>query len=227
VRLLAVVPARGASKRLPRKNVLPFGGRPLMCWSIAAAQALPSVVGCILTTDDAEIAAIGRAQGATIVDRPADLATDTASSIDVLVHAARQAWDSGLRFDGTLLLQPTNPLRPLPMLRAAVDRFAAEPCDSLVGVSVRRLKLGRIVDGCFVPDYMFGTQSRVMPPACYENGTIYLTKTATLLGRGSLTGDRVLAFETERPFDDVDIDEAVDLVLGEAVLAATRDRFEY
>ena len=115
-------------------------------------------------------------------------------------------------------------LRPVSMVCRAIERFLTEPCDSLIGVSRRPLKLGTVEDGCFVPTYAFGTQSRLMAPVFYENGVIYLTKTAALLEQRSLTGERVLAFEVERPFDEVDIDEAVDLVIGEAVLAAVRSQ---
>jgi N-acylneuraminate cytidylyltransferase len=225
--ILAVVPARGGSTRLPRKNILPFGGRPLIHWSIALAKALPEVVECVVSTEDAEIATVARAAGAMVVDRPPALAGDEVASVDVLIHAAAEVRAGGLCFDGVMLLQPTNPLRPVAMMRDAIRRFTSEPCTSLMAVSRRAFKLGRIEDGLFVPNYAFGTQSRHMPGVFYENGLLYLTKTATLLDGRSLTGDRVLGFETERPYDDVDIDEAVDLVVGEAILAAVRAKLDY
>ena len=113
------------------------------------------------------------------------------------------------------------------MVEQAIDRFLSDPCDALMAVSRRPYKLGKVVDGCFVPDYVFGAQSRHMGPVFFENGWLYLTKTDVLVGRRSLTGDRVLAFETERPFDEVDIDEPVDLVVGEAILQAVRGRLAY
>ena len=222
--ILAIIPARGGSKRLPRKNIVPFGGKPLICWSIETALAMPAVCACVVSTEDAEIAEISRSVGAIVVDRPATLASDVASTVDVLVHAAEAMVQVGERFEGVLLLQPTNPLRPTAMVASAIERFVTEPCDSLISVSRRALKLGKVKDGCFVPDYPFGTQTRLMPPVFYENGLIYLTKTDILMRVGSLIGERVLAFETERPFDDVDIDEPVDLIVGEAILGAVRDR---
>ncbi|NJO53463.1 MAG: acylneuraminate cytidylyltransferase family protein [Bacteroidales bacterium] len=225
--ILALIPARGGSKRLPRKNILPFGGRPLIAWSIALARALPEVAACAVSTEDAEIAAEARAAGAVVVERPIELAGDEVASVDVMIHAAEAMHAAGLRFDGVMLLQPTNPLRPVAMVRAAIQRFATESCTSLVAVSRRPLKIGRIEDGLFVPGYAFGAQSRRMPAVVYENGLFYITKTATLLGDRSLTGNRVLGFETERPYDEVDIDEAVDLVVGEAILAAVRNHLDY
>ena len=225
--ILAVIPARGGSKRLPGKNIAPFGGRPLLAWSIGLARALQPAVHCVVSTEDEAIAAVVREHGASVVVRPLALATDEASSVDVLIHAAEAVRSEGRSFAGVMLLQPTNPLRPVDMVEQAIARFTTEPCDSLISVSRRQLKFGQIVEGRFVPNYAFGTQSRVMPPAFYENGLLYLTKTDTLLKQRSLTGERVLAFETERPFDEVDIDEPVDLVIGEAILAAVRERLAY
>ncbi len=224
--MLAIIPARGGSKRLPRKNIAPFGGRPLLAWSVALALRVPAITRCVVSTEDAEIADIARTAGAEVIVRPAALASDEASSLDVLLHALDAAEQGAGTARAVVLLQPTNPLRPVEMVQHAVDRFSAEPCDSLIAVSRRRLKLGRITDGCFQPSYEFGVQSRVMDEVFYENGLLYLMKTETLR-RGSLTGERVLAFETERPFDDVDIDEPVDLVVGEAILAAVRHRLAY
>jgi N-acylneuraminate cytidylyltransferase len=113
------------------------------------------------------------------------------------------------------------------MVEHAIGRFLAEPCDSMIAVSRRPLKLGRVVDGAFVPSYAPDSQSRHMPPVYYENGLFYLSKTEVLLGQRNFYGTRTLAFETERPFDDVDIDEPVDMVIGEAILASVRHRLDY
>lgn len=225
--ILAVIPARGKSKRLPGKNVALFGGRPLLAWSIGLARALHPAVQYVVSTEDDAIAAIAREHGASVVIRPAALASDEASSVDVLVHATQSVMSEGRAFAGVMLLQPTNPLRPVGMVEHAIARFTNEPCDSLISVSRRQLKMGQVNSGRFVPSYEFGTQSRMMPPVFYENGLLYLTKTDTLIGQRSLTGERVLAFETERPFDDVDIDEPIDLTIGEAILAAVRGRLAY
>lgn len=225
--ILAVVPARAGSKRLPGKNIVAFGGRPLLAWSVAMALRCPEVVRCLVSTESKSIAAVARAAGADVVRRPASLCADDSSIIDVVHHAATAARRQGMVFEGVMLLQPTNPLRPLELVAAAIDRFCSEPCDGLMTVSRRSLKLGKIIDGGFVPDYAFGTQSRHLPPVFYENGLLYLTKTEVLLARRTLTGERVLALQTERPFDEVDIDEPVDLVVGEAILAAVRHRLPY
>jgi N-acylneuraminate cytidylyltransferase len=184
-------------------------------------------VRCVVSTDNAEIASVASLAGAAVVDRPADLAGDDSSMVEVVAHAAAAARESGVQFRAVMLLQPTNPLRPLDMIARAIARFRSEACDGLVAVSRRNLKLGQVADGAFLPAYPPDTPSRDMPPSYYENGLLYITKVDVLMERHSLIGDRVLAFETERPFDEVDIDEPVDLVIGEAILRAVRDRLGY
>jgi len=224
--ILAVIPARGGSKRLVGKNIAIFGDRPLIAWSIALAQRLKDV-HCVVSTEDSEIAAIARKFGATVIDRPPELAGDESSITKALMHAAEQARAQGIDFDGVMLLQPTNPLRPVAMVERALARFLAEPCDSLIAVSRRRLKTGTVAHGRFFRNYSPDTPSASAPPTFYENGLLYLTKTATLLEQGSIYGERTLAFETERPFDEVDIDGPVDLVIGEAILSAVREQLGY
>ncbi len=110
MKTVAIIPARGGSKGLPRKNVLPFAGKPLIAWNIQAALASRSVDTVIVSTDDAEIAAAARRCGAEVIDRPAELANDTASSESALIHALNALEQKGQRFDVLVFLQCTSPL---------------------------------------------------------------------------------------------------------------------
>jgi CMP-N,N'-diacetyllegionaminic acid synthase len=127
-RLLALVPARGGSKRLPRKNVLPLDGRPLIQWSIAAALDSGVCADVLVSTDDEEIATTSRAAGAMVPWlRPAELATDTAGSAGVITHALAWYEQEHGAVDAVLLLQPTSPFRSAESIRAAVRTYAAQP----------------------------------------------------------------------------------------------------
>lgn len=221
--IAAIIPARGGSKRLPRKNILPFAGRPLIAWSITAAQACPSIDQIWVTTDDREIAAVAETWGAGVIDRPPALATDDAASEDVAQHALQEIEARYGPAEAGLLLQPTNPLRPAAMMIDAVNCFRSEPCDSLMTISHRRLKLGEVIDGCFHPAYPPKRQSRCTPPVSFENGMLYIAD-ADLLRSGRLRGQRILAYPTERPFDDVDIDDQTDFMIGEHVAATVLTR---
>ena len=123
---ICAILARGGSKGLPGKNVRPFAGRPLIAWSIAQAHAAQRFGLVAVSTDCADIAAAARAAGADlIVQRPADLASDTATSIDALRHclAAAEA-HAGRIFDPICLLQPTSPLRTAQDICGALDLLA-------------------------------------------------------------------------------------------------------
>lgn len=224
--IVAVIPARGGSKRLPRKNVLSFAGRPLLAWSIAAAKAAPSLSGAWVSTDDDEIAAISLEHGANVIRRPSSLARDDTPTSDVICHALTAIRGEGFNADAVMTLQPTNPLRPVDFIETAIQKFWSQPCDSLVSVSQRPLKTGYINNGYYVPSYSFGQQSRLTHPIIYENGLLYITK-STCLASGSLCGELIIAFPTPRPFDEVDIDEPADLVSGAAIAAAVSLRLAY
>jgi CMP-N,N'-diacetyllegionaminic acid synthase len=109
-RILALIPARGGSRGLPRKNVLEVGGRPLISWSIEAALASAYVDAVVVTTDDAEIANVARACGAEVPFlRPPELALDTSPSIDAVLHALDALAALGREFEYLMLLEPTSP----------------------------------------------------------------------------------------------------------------------
>ncbi len=224
--IAAIIPARGGSKRLPRKNVLPFAGRPLVAWSVAAGLAAPSVGGVWVTTEDAEIASVARTCGAGVIDRPIALAGDESSMLDVLCHGLAAIRAEGHQVEAVLLLQPTNPLRPVAVIEDAVAAFRATPCDSVITVSRRALKTGRLDGVWYQPSYAIGQQSRLTEPLIYENGLVYITRAANL-DSGSLLGARIQGFIAPRPYDEVDIDEPDDLFLGEAIAAVVRDRLGY
>ncbi len=224
--MVAVIPARGGSKRIPRKNILPFVGRPLIAWSIAAAKAAAPFGEAWVSTDDDEIAAVAAVHGAHVIRRPTELAADNSSTYDVVLHALHAIRAMGRNVEAVATLQPTNPLRPVFMIEDAVMKFCSHPCDSLITVSNRALKTGRMKEGYFYPAYTFGQQSRLTEPLTYENGLLYITSVACLEA-GSLCGSRILAYPTSAPFDLVDIDEPADFLVGEAIAVAVADQLGY
>ena len=130
LRVLAVVPARGGSKRLPRKNVLLLGGKSLIQWTIDAGLESGVCTDILVSTDDLEVAAVARNGGALVPWlRPLELATDTAATVSVLTHALH--WyeaDRGV-VDAVLLLQPTSPFRSAKSIAAAIELYAQQPVD--------------------------------------------------------------------------------------------------
>lgn len=227
-RILAVITARGGSKRVPGKNIRPIAGKPLLAWTIEAARACGGrLQAVVLSTDDAEIASVGRQYGAEVpFIRPAELAGDTAGSLAVVQHAVRfvEARDN-VRMDWVLLLQPTSPLRTSGDIEAAIDLAAAEACDSVVAVTempVHPVFAKKIdADGLLKPFLLEEPEGLrrqdVGPPAYIRNGAVYLTRWDVLMEQNSIYGARIrpCVMPAER---SVDIDTELDFRLAELLL---------
>ncbi len=133
MKVLALIPARGGSKGLPRKNVLDIGGHPLIAWTIAAAKQSKYITDVVVSTDDDEIARVSRRYGASAPFlRPTDLSSDTASSIDVALHALQFFGD--VHYDYIIFLQPTSPLRTAADIDEAVELMLAKQAASCVSI---------------------------------------------------------------------------------------------
>jgi CMP-N-acetylneuraminic acid synthetase len=227
--VLAVIPARGGSKGVPRKNLRPLGGRPLVVHSIEAALGAMGVGRVVVSTDDEEIAEVARAAGADVPFlRPADLASDVASSIDAVLDAVEtvEAADR-VRFDAVLMLQPTSPFRTSADIDAAIDKLAATAADSVIsvvdvgGVHPARMKfLGdgdRLLDPSFAEERE-NQNRQELTPMFIRNGAIYLTRRSVLAGRSFKGRDcRALVMPSGR---STNIDVELDLRFAEWLLAS-------
>lgn len=132
---VALITARGGSKGLPRKNVLPLYGIPLIGWTIKAAQGCSYISKVLVSTDDDEIARISKDFGAEVIDRPYELATDTASSIDVISHAIFWMEQTEVqKYKGMILLQPTSPLRTSHHIKEAIELYEKATANFVISV---------------------------------------------------------------------------------------------
>jgi CMP-N-acetylneuraminic acid synthetase len=137
VKPLCVIPARGGSKRLPRKNVALLGGRPLVNWTIEAAQASGVFDEVLVSTEDEEIARVAQSAGAsTDPQRPEALSGDEVTNVEVCLHVYDQLADAGRRYEAVVCLQPSSPLRSGADIRDAWDRFVSSEPDFLVSATV-------------------------------------------------------------------------------------------
>ncbi|WP_170958923.1 acylneuraminate cytidylyltransferase family protein [Magnetospirillum sp. 15-1] len=228
VNLLAIIPARGGSKGVPRKNIRMVGGKPLLAWSIEAARASRAVSRVVVSTDDAEIAEIARQYGAEVLMRPAGLAADDSPTLAVLRHVtAHLAEAEGWRADAILTLQPTSPLRTARHIDEAWALFAADAtADSLVScIAVPHIFHPRSVmrrnrDGYLEP-YLADLQPtrRQDKEAVFaRNGAaLYITRADRL--DSYVFGGRLLCYMMEEA-DSVDIDTEDDLRRADALLNA-------
>lgn len=214
-RVLALIPARGGSKGLPGKNILLVAGRPLLAWSVEAARAAHCVDRVVLSSDDEAIMAAGLACGCEVpFKRPATLATDTATTIDVVMHAL----DALPGFEVIVLLQPTSPLRTGADIDAACERLAASEAPACVSVSPAAQNphwmylLGdnqTLVPVIEAPT--IATRRQDLPPIYALNGAIYvadtrwLRKTRTFITRDTVAYvmpvDRSIDIDTLADFE--------------------------
>jgi CMP-N,N'-diacetyllegionaminic acid synthase len=227
LRVLGVVPARGGSVGVPRKNIRPLRGKPLLAYTAECAAKARSLARVVLSTDDEEIADVGRSAGLEVPFlRPADLARNETPSLPVAQHAVRFLEEQGDRFDAVCLLQPTNPLRTPEDIDGAVallSKTGADSVISFVDVGERhpaRMKYverdGRVVDPPFA-EATEGQRRQDLPKLYLREGSIYLTRRDVLMEQGSFSGDdcRAWIVPEERA---VNVDTRFDLFLAEQVL---------
>ena len=227
--VLAVVPARGGSKGIPGKNLVEVCGRPLVAWSVAAGLAASTVDRVVVSTDDADIAAAGRAAGAEVPFlRPESLAGDLVADLPVFQHVLeRLAADEGYEPDLVVQLRPTSPVRPAGLIDDGVGRLAGEPsADSLRAVCPAPstpYKMWRIDDGWLDPllgtvdDELFNRPRQTLPPVHWQIGTLDVIR-APVIRAGSMSGRRILALEVDASLA-VDIDRPEDIERAARALA--------
>ncbi|MBI4263986.1 MAG: acylneuraminate cytidylyltransferase family protein [Acidobacteria bacterium] len=227
--VLGVVPARGGSKSIPRKNVALVAGRPLLAYTADAARAARRLTRVVVSTDDPEIAAVAKDLGLDVPFlRPPALAGDATAMLPVLQHALEAMKALGFSADAVVLLQPTSPLRRAEHIDTAVELLQTSGADSVVSVvevphqfnpvSVMRLDGGRLVpflDGPLV------LRRQDKPRVFARNGPAVLAVRTAVLERGSLYGDdvRPLVMAAE---DSIDLDSPSDLEEIECRLARRR-----
>jgi CMP-N,N'-diacetyllegionaminic acid synthase len=218
--LTALIPARGGSTGIPRKNLAPVAGRPLLAWTVDAALASRCVTRTVVSTDSAEIAELARALGADVLDRPAELAQDDTPMQAVIDHARQE-----LPGDWFALLQPTSPLRRAEHVDQAFDLLVASGADVVVSVvevphALRPSSLMRLEDSRLVPldpDEPLLRQQKA--PLYARNGPAVLVfrREATLYD-----GD-VRPYVMD-PCDSLDVDTPFDLELADLLVSSRAGR---
>ncbi|MCA1990029.1 MAG: acylneuraminate cytidylyltransferase family protein [Desulfarculus sp.] len=228
--VLGLIPARGGSKGIPRKNLAPLAGRPLIAHTIAAALASARLDRVVVSTDDPEIAAVAREHGAEVPFlRPAELADDTAPALAVIRHAIAALDAQGWRTQALAYLQPTSPLRTAQQIDAALAMLLEQGADSVVSVVevphnfsplsvMRRQDDGRLTP-YQEPDGPVPLRRQDKPRLWARNGPAVLALTReTVMDLGVLYGPRTLGLVMDR-VDSLDIDEPLDLELAAWLLA--------
>lgn len=227
MRILALITARGGSKRLPGKNIRVLGGKPLIVWSIDVAKDIPEICDILVSTDDPAIATVCSEAGALVPWlRPAELATDTASSVDVVLHALDWYEAEKGAVDGILLLQPTSPFRTRESVHKGIELFEKHDRQPVLGISPTHahpmwtLKMEGDYLVPFMQEHGLGTRSQDLPPAYVVSGSFYLKSPAELRACKSFLGAKTVPLLIESPQETLDIDTEWDWKVAEAAWAA-------
>jgi CMP-N,N'-diacetyllegionaminic acid synthase len=223
-RVIAVIPARGGSKSVPGKNIRPLGGKPLLAWSIEVAQKVTEIDRIIVSTDDDQIASVGRAYGAEVYARPAHLATDEALVIDALKDLLQTLRAEGEKPEWVILLESTCPLRTPEDVRECLALFAKGSYDSVATFKDAELnphRAWRIVDGVpavFITGSVPWLPRQKLPKAYQLNGAVYIFRSNLLAKEAeSLLVGKVGAILMPRERSQ-DIDDSVDFTIVEELL---------
>ena len=230
IQRLAIIPARGGSKGLPRKNLLRLSGKPLIAHTIEAARVARSLQRIVVSTESPEIAEVGRQYGAEVPFlRPAELAGDETPTLPVLQHVLAQLEATeGCTPDIVVLLQPTSPLRRAEDIDRAVDLLERSGADSVVSLCaaehhpawMRRLEGDRVLP--FLENGPEYTRRQDMPPVYRLNGAVYITRRRILMEENRILGQdtRGLVMDAE---SSVDIDTLFDLKVADLIMQERRN----
>jgi CMP-N,N'-diacetyllegionaminic acid synthase len=225
--IICLIPARGGSKGIPMKNIVPIAGKPLVAWSIERALRSPSVGGNVyVSSDDPQILNIAKKHGARSIQRPAEISGDTASSESALLHAICEIEKELGIIDYVVFLQATSPIRGPDDIENAVQKIKKENADSLL--SVQTLKdyfIWDIEDGKAVSknfDYKNRKRRQDIPPTYLENGSIYVFKPEILRRLGNRLGGKIALYEMDK-IHSQQIDDQEELELCEYLLQRYAD----
>jgi CMP-N-acetylneuraminic acid synthetase len=223
-KIVAIIPARGGSKGIPRKNIRLLAGKPLIAYSIEAALNSKYINRVIVTTEDKEIAGISRKYGAEVIERPEGLAKDNSQTIDVVKHILENLKkNENYTPDIIALLQPTSPLRTEKDIDNVIELFANNKCGSVISVCEAihpvywTFTIEKYLKPLFSWDYILNKRRQDLPKTYILNGAVYITSLDNLYKYNSFFNRKIIPYIMQSK-KSVDIDEKVDFEFVEFLL---------
>jgi len=224
MKYLVVIPARGGSKGIPHKNIKSLGGKPLIYYSIDVARQFTTDENICVTTDDAEIISVVEQHGLKVpFVRPAELATDTCGSSEVIQHAYQFFADKGVKYDAIVLLQPTSPFRKVEFIKEAVALYD-ESVDMVTSVRPAACNpyydgFEENKDGLLVVSKGDGTIERRQeaPKVWQQNGSIYVINPKSLIEKGMGGFTKIKKYAMPETYS-VDLDTMLDWKMAELII---------
>jgi CMP-N-acetylneuraminic acid synthetase len=224
--VVAIIPARGGSKGIPRKNVRLLCGKPLIAYTIEAALSSRLIYRVVVSTEDEEIAEISKNYGAEVIKRPEELARDDSPTIDAVMHVLNWFEERKEFFDIVVLLEPTSPLRKDNDLDNAISLFIEniDKADSLTSLGETHLENPHImkrVEGGVVKPFIENSecfhQRQQLPKVYFPYGVVYISKVETLKKYRTFYQERTIPYFIER-WQNYEIDDIYDFICVEAIL---------
>ena len=225
MKILALITARGGSKRLPGKNTRPLGGKPLLVWSIDVVKEISEICDILVSSDDKFIAEIALNSGAIVPWlRPSELANDTTSSVDVALHALDWYEREKGKIDGLLLLQPTSPFRKRESILRGLELFKKNQKHPVIGVSPAESHPMWCfkIDGAVMEPFIKGGlqfRSQDLPLAYVVNGSFYIIAPEDLRKSNSFFSKGMTPLIMDSPMESIDIDTESDWIKAESFLS--------
>lgn len=223
MKTLIVIPARGGSKRIPRKNVRIMCGKPLICYSIENAKALKQYmdVDVAVSTDDEELGGIVEKRGVYVIKRPAELATDKVTLDPVIFHAVNYMEEKmGKKYDTVITMQATSPTLKFETVKAAIEFFENSGWDTVISAMNKPHLSWGLKDGVITKNYEKRLNSQELPPNYLETGGFLITRRECVTENGRI-GEKVNIFEISEE-EAMDIDTYSDWILCENILRRKR-----
>ena len=222
--IIAIIPARGGSKGIPKKNIINFSGKPLLTHSIEYAKTSDLISNIYVSTDDSEITKIALDNNVSVIDRPQSISGDLASTESALIHAMENI---AYKPDIIILLQPTSPIRPINSLDKAINKFIKNNYDSLLSISPTHRFLWEIDQEVANPKYDFRNRPRRQDMDAsdinyIENGSLYIFTYENLIKNNNRLGGRIgyVIFDEKYSYE---IDSMTDLKFLETLSTEIND----
>jgi len=224
--IIAIIPARGGSKGVPRKNIRVICGKPLIAFTIEVALSSKLIDRVVVSTEDEEIAEVSNRYGAEVIKRPEELARDDSPTIGAIMHVINRLEEKGEYFDIVVLLEPTSPLRKEDDLDNAIGLFIVniDKADSLVSLGEVTLEnpyiMKKVEDGFVKPFVEIGEaflRRQQLPKVYFPYGVIYLSKVDALKKYRTVYQERTIPYFIER-WQNYEIDDMYHFICVEAIL---------
>ncbi|WP_424355974.1 cytidylyltransferase domain-containing protein [Methanobacterium sp. MBAC-LM] len=221
--ILAIIPARGGSKGVPRKNIKKIAGKPLIAHTIESAVKSKYINKVIVSTEDQEIANISKEYGAEVIERPEKLALDDSSTIDAVFHSINHLKMENYTPDVVVLLQPTSPLRTVQDIDGSIEFFCKKDCESVISICEFEhppywsLKIENSYLKPAFGDKYFKMRRQDLPTSYLPNGAIFISNPQNLASYESFYCKKTLPYLMSLE-NSVDIDTELDFKIAETIL---------